>query len=228
MSMFDEKIIWFVDEDLRDLRTYAEALALSINEATTDTHIQVRSLLALPNQEDYVKYFNSVNTVSVILDQRLKETGKVSYTGIELAKFLRNIYPKLPIFILTAFKEDREAFDGEEWNVESIFSKDLLSGASSNDKLVVQRILRHIDVHQNIIEQRESRFMELLQKSLGTDLDGAELQELETLRNERTIGLLVEEVGQVTELTRKLQELERIEQSIRELTQKVGGNATST
>ena len=222
--MLTTKVIWFIDEDARDLRTYTASLRLAISSATVENILEIRPLLAKANQEDYLVEFNNANTVSIIIDQRLKEAGTVNYTGIELAKYIRTTYPKLPIYILTAFADDQEAFEGNEGNVESIFSKDLLNGSKDKSNQIVQRLLRHIDIHETIIEQREARFVELLEMSFSGALSAEDQQELMTLRQDRTIGILAEELGTVGKMTAKLDELENLSRRIANLQRKTSEN----
>lgn len=228
MSLLQEKVIWLIDDDERDLRAYASALELAIREVTHESLV-VKVLLVLTNKKDYLQYFNSVNTISVIIDQRLKESGKVAYTGIELAQYLRPFFPKLPIYILTAYAEDHEAFDGEEWRVEKIFSKGLLGGDIQEQNQIIQPLLRHIDIHQKIVEQREARYVELLTKSFQNELNEDEFFEIENLRNDRTVSILAEETDKYSELREKLQNLEEIATKIASLEKKVlkDGNSST-
>ena len=189
----EQPIIWLVDENLDELRTYHKTL-----KKLMPTSVEVRDISAYPLLDDYLPILEEPRTACIITDQKLKVTGIATYTGIELAKFLRKINSKIPIYILTNFPDDEE-FIGGEWSVEDIIKKSELN--DEDERLIlVARIQRHINVYEDIRGEREERFNYLLNKSLNSDLDNSELQELEALGLQRTAPNLTRELTQIKQM----------------------------
>jgi DNA-binding NarL/FixJ family response regulator len=188
----DKHVIWFIDEDEHELRTFHRQLRSMMPE-----NIEVVAIFPFPQKEEYLKILDAPDTSCLIIDQRLKNTGIAAYTGIELAQYLRGVNKKIPIYILTNFADDD--FSDGAWSVEEIISKSDLSDEASA-KTVAARLLRHLSIYQDILAEREQRFNDLLKKSLNDELGGEELEELEALQLERTSTTLASELAQLKEL----------------------------
>ncbi|MFN8453313.1 MAG: hypothetical protein U0401_01355 [Anaerolineae bacterium] len=183
------KIIWLIDENENQLRTYIRKLKRLMPDSIT-----IRQIFPPYRQkEEYISILNDPSTSCIILDQRLKDTGIATYTGIELAQYLRGVNKKLPIYILTNFAEAEDEFIGGKWSVEDIIPKDALN---DEEQLITitARILRRIDIHEDILAERTRRFDELLKKSMKDELSEAELQELKALQFERIAPTLADEI----------------------------------
>jgi hypothetical protein len=190
--MMEKRVIWFVDEDESERRTYHRELKSMMPKS-----IRVETIPPFPRKEDYLQILDEPGTSCIILDQRLKGTGVAAYTGIELAQYLRGINKKIPIYILTNFADDD--FSEGEWSVEDIISKsDLVD--DDRAETVTARILRHIDIYEDMLAEREQRFSDLLRKSLSGELGEEDLKELEALQLERTSVILASEMEQLSEL----------------------------
>lgn len=187
-------IIWLIDDIERESTTYSNGLKTEMSQG-----FQVETIFPPYRKiEDYSVLLDNPNTACIIIDQRLTETGYATYTGIELAQYLRSINQKVPIYILTSYADEEDEFTSGEWSVEHIIPKD-----SFNARTVIARILRHTNVYEDILDGRAKRFNELLKKTLDDSLDEAELEELTELQFGRFAPTLAREAE-------KLQELEQI------------------
>ncbi|MBN1795911.1 MAG: hypothetical protein JW804_04500 [Sedimentisphaerales bacterium] len=190
-----ERIIWLIDEDEQQLKSYEREL----NSCLQGKAI-VKALAPYPHRNDYIEpVLNNPNTVSIILDQRLKDTGITDYQGIGLAQFLRSINTKLPIYILTNFSGDKDEFSEGEWSVENIIPKSDFADDSMKQAWAA-RILRHIDVYQDILMEREQKYHELLIKSMNETLSDEELNELNEIESFRISTVLASEIDKLNEL----------------------------
>ncbi|HYT41863.1 MAG TPA: hypothetical protein VEP90_05925 [Methylomirabilota bacterium] len=187
-------IIWLIDENRYELRTHRSILKRMMPES-----IEVRTIIAYKNLDDYLPLLNDPQTACIITDQKLKVTGIATYTGIELAEYLRAINTKIPIYILTNFADDSDEFIGGEWSVEDILRKDELSDVSKQ-KTLTARILRRIGVYEDILGEREEKFHTLLKKSMEGELENSELQELDELRLQKISPNLARELEQVIQM----------------------------
>ncbi len=196
MSAQSPRIIWLIDEDERQLRTYHSLLEDSL---PAGSGVSVEPILALPKMEDYVPLLSRSDTAAFIVDQRLRETGVADYTGVELASFLRGISDILPVYILTNFADSKDEFTQGEWNVDGIIPKKDIANARRRT-VALSRMLRHLGAFQAISGSREERFRSLLRRSLSEELTPEEWKELEDLRFLRSTAVLAEELPRLKEL----------------------------
>ncbi len=190
----DKRILWFIDDDESELKTYRREL-----QSLMPDDVHIKAILPLPNMTDCSsKILSEKNTASIIIDEKLKKKGHAAYWGIDLAKFLRSIDSKVPIYILTNYVDDEE-FEGNKWSVEYIIDKkDLLD---TKKACVIQaRLIRHMNVYKDILGEREQRFSELLRKSLNDTLTSDEMNELDELDFKRQSPILASELEQLKEL----------------------------
>lgn len=190
----DKHIIWFIDEDEHQRRTYYRELKRIMPES-----IQVEAIAPFRQKEDYLPLLANSRTAGLIIDQKLKDTGVATYMGIELAQYIRGINPKIPLYILTNFVHEDDEFTGGEWSVEDIIGKDELND-DEQTRIIQARLLRRIDIYEDILSQREQRFRNLLKKSLHDDFGDEERQELEQLQLERTSVTLASELAELQQL----------------------------
>lgn len=200
-----KRIVWFVDENKDQLSRYQRSLQHALGSS-----VDVHGIMPYPTKDEYCSaILCSPGTVAIILDQRLKDTGKADYEGIELAKYLRRVMTKLPIYILTNFPIDDDVFEDNEWSVEYVIDKADLSDASKTKKLA-SRIIRHIDVYEDILADREARFHELLVKSLDSKLSASEKEELRKVNAFRASPILAQELKAMEQLDKCIQTQKRI------------------
>ncbi len=187
-------VIWLIDENEYELRTHRAILAKILTE-----QVEIRALQPYPNLDDNTVLLEDPRTACIIIDQKIKEAGIAGYAGIDLARFLRAISPKLPIYILTNFAAEEDEFAGSEWSVEDIIAKgDMVD--TEKRQTTAARILRRINVYHDILGERETRFRVLLKRSLEADLSADEQGELDELLLQRSAHVLVEELKQIKQL----------------------------
>ncbi len=199
--------ILYIDDKESEAKTYGRAL----KDALASDEIEL-TVLCPPYEDmnDFLSVLDDSNVVSLIIDQRLQD--KVTYSGIELAMFLRGVNPKLPIYILTNFGMLEDEFSGNEWSVEAIIPKDRLVAERDMYKA---RILRRLNVFSDLLAERERRFHELLRKSLNGEITDEEGREIEELQLARTGSLLAQELPRLEELEKILRLYEEKMQSLK-------------
>lgn len=190
-------IVWFIDDMPDEARIYSRKLQLMLG-----SELEVRPLEPEPSQDAYVQLLQDPNTVCLIVDQRLFVRGTVTYTGISLAQYLRGINTKVPIYILTNWSNDTDAFAGGEWSIEAIISKEDLIRDERDEQRKTHgaRIRRNINIYQDILLGRAARFNTLLHKSLKEDLSEEEVNELDQLQAARASAIVAEELQQLRSL----------------------------
>lgn len=203
----DNPKIWLIDENQQQIETFANVLRSQFPK-----EISVETLCPpLGQLNDYLSLLNTSDLACFIIDQRLKDTGVASYFGIELALFMRSIDTKLPIYILTNFAEDSDAFSEGAWSVEDIIDKsDLAKVGSDKSKAVIARILRRITGYTDYLAEREKRFHELLRKTLNGQMSPEDEAELNEIQFDRTSSILAEELPKLQELNKVLEEYKNI------------------
>lgn len=209
----NRETIWLIDENEHEVRNSLRVL----------TRILPESILIKPifppyrAKTDYHALLQDPTTASIIIDQRLKDTGIANYSGIELANYLRSIDTKVPIYILTNFVDDFNKSQGSTWTVEDVLDKGSFSGDEGRRMEIAARIVRRINVFEDILGEREKRFHELLSKSFDQELSQDELAELRMLQEVRMNSVLVDEVQQLSALE---QELDKYKNILRKLEKK--------
>jgi FixJ family two-component response regulator len=203
----DNPKVWFIDENQQQSETYADVLRRQFPK-----NISVETICPpLAKTQDYLRLLNTPEIACFIIDQRLKDTGIANYFGIELALFLRSINTKLPIYILTNFAEDSDAFKEGEWSVEDIIAKsDLANVSSDKSKAIIARILRRIAGYSDYLAERERKFQELLRKTLNGQMSPEDEKELDEIQFDRTSSILAEELPKLQELNKLLEEYKKI------------------
>jgi FixJ family two-component response regulator len=191
---YTKPVIWLIDDNKYELRTH-----YNIFKRMLPTSLQIKTIEAYQHLDDYLSVLADENTACIVTDQKLKVTGIANYTGIELAEFLRGINAKVPIYILTNFPDDRDEFENGEWTVEDIISKSDLTQESER-KILAARILRRINIYNDIKDERQEKMYNLLKKSMNGELDEEELSEIDNLKLEKTSASLAQELTQIRQM----------------------------
>jgi len=217
-DMQPRNIIWLIDENQHELRMLQNILKRSVPDS-----IEVKPIIAYKNLDDYLPILNNLQTACIITDQKLKVTGIATYTGIELAEFLRAINTKLPIYILTNFADDSDEFVGGEWSVEDILRKDELTDVNKRI-ILIARLLRRIDVYEDILGEREEKFRTLLKKSMEGNIEDSDIQELEALTLQKISPNLARELEQIGQMEQIIKAHEELMNHFQLLAQKEDGD----
>jgi len=200
-------IIYFVDED-------AAARRANVRDLTTlldNPEIKVIQQEPLKTFADYNPLMADPKTAAFILDQRMKGGGLVAYNGTDLAGYLRGIDGKMPIYILTGHADQPQDFVGFQHLVEYIIDKEHIENANSEEaKIVKARLLRHLDVFNDVRNAQEQRFHDLLVKSLHGPLTREEQNEMDQIEGETTAPIQATERKKEQELGETVDQLRRL------------------
>jgi len=205
--------IVYVDDNAEARSLYTRILGAVLSDAGCEfisicPEIKINQMITKISQID--------NLVSIILDERISESGTADYDGMVLAEKLRVVYPKIPIYILTNFVDVAESYEDLELNIEYILNKGDISDPVYK-KRAVARILRHINVYRDIITERNNRFQELLKKSISQELTPDELAEYQILDELRLLPVLHDELSLTKQLQSQVQENEALVKDINKL-----------
>ena len=205
-------VIWLIDEKERELKTHYNIL-----RRIMPSSIEVKPIKPFRHIDEFISLLEDLETVCIITDQRLKDTGIATYTGIDLARFIRGINSKIPVYILTNYADDHDQFAGSEWSVEDIIKKSEMN-TEDGQKILKARILRRINVYQDILDEKAERLNLLIKKSLEGKLKRSELQELEELRLENLSPTLAKELAQIRQIDQIISSQEKLMNHLNQLT----------
>ena len=197
--------ICLIDENKNERESYAAI----INMLLSGTGVTISPTTPLSKKEEYSDLLIKNRFSGFILDQKL-EDGGFDYSGSDLAIFIRAIDDKLPIFILTNYKNERAQFVDSEKDVEYIYAKSEVTDPLSQDAQVFKaRLLRRLNVFAVVRSERQQRFHELLTKSMSQSLSVEELDEMGLLEEGRLAAVQVSEVKKTADLEEVLGELRK-------------------
>lgn len=199
--------IYFIDEDAAARRANVRSLTtlLDTNE------LEIEAMEPFPNFAEYSNLLAAPETVAFVLDQRMKGSGIVNYNGTDLAKYLRGLDAKMPIYILTGHAQEIQDFAGSEHLVEYIIGKDEIEDSTTkNAKIVKARLLRHLNVFNDIRDEQEQIFHDLLVKSLREPLTKEEQEKMNRIEGITTAPILAAERGRENELSQQIEKLRAI------------------
>lgn len=200
-------VIYLFDEDGPARRSNAREL----RELIDDVSIRVVALEPYPAFASYAPVIGDPKTAAFILDQRMKASGKVAYNGTDLASYIRGIDGKVPIYILTGHSDSPEDFDGSRHLVDDILAKPAIEHKNSESaKIIKARLLRHLDVFNDVRDDQEQRFHDLLVKSLKYSLSFSEQEEMNKLEGETTAPVLAAERSREQQLASSIAELKTL------------------
>ena len=195
-------IVYLVDD--KEEARWANGNALEKLLASPD--IKIVPIEPFPEYAQFNAFLGQPDLGGFFIDQKMKGGGVVNYNGIELAGYLRGIFPKLPIYILTGYPS--EDFTGTRYRVEDIVDKeDIEDRESEKAKTLRARILRRFAVFQDVLSEREQKFHDLLVKSLREPLTSEEEKELGILEAERLVPAQEEDLQDVKVLEKAIEEL---------------------
>jgi len=199
-------IIWYIDEHKDDLFTYKKQL-----ENILQGKVKINAIEPSKNIDEMInKILTEKRTVAVIIDQRLGDAvNSVSYNGLDLARAIRQLNNKLPLYILTNYTDD---LSSNEWEIEYVFAKD---DFKTEKRMISERVKRHISIFFNLVDEREKRFAELLKKSISETLTKDEIKEFENLEYFRSAIVLEDEAAKTPKLKEQLDKQEELLKQIK-------------
>jgi len=200
-------IILCLVDDKEPARTVnARALEKFLGSA----EIHVEPIKPFQTFAEYDGLLANPNVWAFFIDQKMRGGGLVSYNGMDLAEYLRGHNRKLPIYILTGYANEKAEFAGSEYRVEEILDKeDIEDSNSEKGKIIQARILRRLPVFNDVLNERELRYHELLVKSLREKLTVDEEKEIGLLESERAIPQQAKEIGDIKTLEKAIDQLRK-------------------
>lgn len=200
-------VIYFVDENEPARRANLRDLTVLLDNPA----IHIRDLAPLKTFAEYDSLAADPATAAFILDQRMKAGGTVSYNGTDLAAHLRGIDAKMPIYILTGYSDQIDDFRGSEYLIEYIIDKEHIENPASEEaKIVKARLLRHLDIFNDVRNARDQRFHDLLIKSSREALLPNEEKELRELEGERIATVAAAEREKQIKLDAEIESLKKL------------------
>jgi hypothetical protein len=197
--------VYLVDENEEQRRAYA----LALGELFEGSGIIIKPIAPLQSPSDYAPLLAVGDVAALILDQKM-EDGGVTYSGTELSAYLRSIAPKLPIFILSNYTDNRSLFEQGEGDVEDIVSKQVIAEPTTRDAQIFRaRFLRRLNVFADMLGERAQRHHDLLVKSLADKLTIEEEKELGLLETERILPYQATEIGDIKALEAAITDLRK-------------------
>ena len=201
-----KETVFFIDDDEIERQSCVDVL----KEIFADTPLSIEARPPLAALADYTNLVNEAAPAALIIDQRLNTSGKVIYSGAELAAHLRAIGSRIPIVILTNYPYDD--FTAQGWAVECIVQKkttlrDPAGVAAQEFKL---RLVRQIEICGVMLAAREQRFHELLVKSAREQLDPDDEKELQQLEGDRMASVVAAEREKQVKLDAEIEGLKKL------------------
>lgn len=106
-----------IDANPRESRTYANELRLRLYLKIEEIHPPYRKM------SNYLYLMERRDIACLFAEQRLKDTGIATYSGLELGQYLRNQGSQIPFYILTNVVDDLLDFVGDEWGIAGVIAK---------------------------------------------------------------------------------------------------------
>lgn len=197
------KNVIYIDDDKAARETYSYFLAKLFGEEFTLNSLEPN--FEIEDMLEAVSNFNGV--VAYILDEKLNHLGKANYLGQHLASRLRDIDTKVPIYILTAYKNEFTN-DYEPSSVEFVIDKDAISDKKSFESIST-KFRRHQNVYSDIQSERAQRLDYLLRKSLDGDINDSEKEELDQINFYRKKNINLSEVTMIKDLEKIVDDSEK-------------------
>ena len=171
--------------------------------------------------EDYTGWIVKNKVIILIVDERLNvipnKNGKaVNYGGHDIVRLLRKTNKQMPMYVITAYKED-DALQGMKGEFDGIVSR---SDFSENEKSK-QYIQRFVRATQSYLDQNQEEYNRLAHLSNLIALDTANDQEILELKGLQTkLGIPLTSLN-INNRNYWLKELEEKTSKLEELTKKI-------
>ncbi len=193
-----EGILWFIDENPDQRRTFADKLSKLFPS------FEVKPIAPLRSLTDYFRMIlDDADTRCVIIDNILSNKGTAKYLGISVAVELRSVDPNMPIYILTNYPESDDLVQ-DGWSVEDVISKgDLTKLRSPQAEAVKARMARRMGGHSQLVNERAQRINDLLKKSADGVITNSELNEYRALQLEPNTVLAAIEIPKLIDIEEK-------------------------
>lgn len=176
--------------------------------------LNVQELAPLPKLSSYDTLLANSDTAAFIIDQKLSTTGEVTYEGTKLAKHLRAIDKRIPLYILTGYVDDALKKGGG--TVEDVIpKKDLVKTKEEPATRFRAALMRRIADYRDILSGKERRFHDLLVKSLNDKLTKKEKLEFVKLQEARVLPVHAAELGKLAAVDKTIESLRALLKTVK-------------
>ncbi|WP_460108847.1 hypothetical protein [Pseudomonas sp. S3_H04] len=198
----EKNVVLYIDEEQNALDSYGRALRKNL-----PPELEIICALPQPTLPLMLKFICSMRprVASIVVDEHLEVAGTADYIGSQLADAYRQLDSKIPIYILSNHPDE---IDDNLESVEYILSKDDFADGGAALESAIKRMVRHINAYEQIVDEREQRFVLLLRKYVLSEISIEEAKELNELKFWREAPAAIEESTMTMELKRKLDEQE--------------------
>ncbi|WP_339496732.1 hypothetical protein [Pseudomonas sp. EA_15y_Pfl1_P101] len=198
----EKNVVLYIDEEQTALDSYGRELRKNLPQ-----ELEIICALPQPTLPLMLKFICSMRQriASIVVDEHLEVAGTADYIGSQLADAYRQLDDKIPIYILSNHPDE---IDENLESVEYILSKDDFADGGAALESAIKRMVRHINAYEQILDEREQRFLHLLKRYVLSDISTEEASELNELKFWREVPAAIEESTMTMELKRKLDDQE--------------------
>lgn len=200
-------IILIVD-DRADLRRQVVNLTrLSIPKEFSEWTAE--GIEPLERLDDYKAHITENDIAVLVLDEKLKEQisqrtkTAVDYDGHQLVKFLRPLFPELPIFVVTAFAQEQELQNAAS-DVEGIIPR---AQFNTEPKTHTARMIRSGQRFSSAMQEDLIKLADLSKKVAVGEGSEDEIRELDGIREKLSLPFSGSDLVYAKELIPKAEKL---------------------
>ena len=151
--MSDKPTILFVEDDIETATDF-------IDDIQSNIEVTVKHVVPPINISDFADIVKNNDVKAVILDEVFQTHSEATYMGIDASEYLQELYPNLPIDILTDFPPGPE-FQGRRVSLENFHRKgDLEKNDEYRNKYFAQ-LLINIENYQKQLDNRQDQLISL-------------------------------------------------------------------
>ncbi len=151
--MSDKPTILLVEDDIETATDFIDDIQTNI-DVTIKHVVPPKNIFALA---DIVK---NNNVKAVILDEVFQTHSEVTYMGIDASEYLKDLYPNLPIDILTDFPPGPE-FQGRRVGLENFYRKGDFEKNDGYRKKYFARLLNKVEIYQSQLNNQQDQILSL-------------------------------------------------------------------
>lgn len=143
-----------------------------------DIKFEVVEIELTTEMEDITSQILEKNLDAVLIDYNLKSYATISYTGVQLAKYIQEKFFEFPLFILTAYED--ELYEQEIFNAYQVFDFERYLSEPKERIELHYKLIEQVTKHKKQIEQWKDEIRGLLpEKGKNVEVDN-KILELDT------------------------------------------------
>lgn len=153
--MGDKPTILLVEDDNETASDFVDDIQGSID-------VSVIHVGPPKNYFDLSDVIKTENIKAVILDEVFQTHSEVSYLGIDVFEYLKDIYPNLPIDILTDFPPGPE-FQGRRVSSENFYRKGDFETIDGYRNQYFNQLIKNIEKYQAQLDNQQNQILSLIE-----------------------------------------------------------------